>query len=301
MQVPFALVNLKDGLENGLGLSRLHSVFADYAATGVRPTLMAINEARWRLPRGIPAREALDIFENLFGGGPYEIEIGDIERSNNPPALVWDTQVWKLVEESTAQTDHHRWGRNTWTLTTREPHNAALRIHIPHFDYASGTRRLMEAEILASQMGGYFPVLVAGDLNSTASGQYLPHRDYTDVPGHKRRQKGMLLPSGEWVDDTRALDTLIGPWDDATGTRRHADGCGLYAVAERDWEQRGRPDTLLEPTTHTPGSLLIDWILATDQIGLVPGTYRVWPGDPAHTDHKLVTATLTVEEGGHPR
>ncbi|MFY7069412.1 hypothetical protein ACOQFV_26440 [Nocardiopsis changdeensis] len=298
MQVPFALVNLKDGLEDGHGLSRLHPVFADYAATGTRPTLMAINEARWRIPRGLPAREALDIFETMFGG-IYEIEIGAIERSDNPPALVWDPQVWRLIEESTAQTDHHRWGRNTWTLTARHDPHAAVRIHIPHLDYSSGTRRLMEAESLASQINRDFPMVVAGDLNSTGSGPHLPHRDYTKVPAHKRRQKGMLLPSGEWLDDTRALDTLIGPWDEDTGTRRHSDGCGLYAVAERDWEQLGRPAALLEPTTHTPGSLLIDWILATNEIGVVPGTYRVWDGDPAHTDHKLISVTLTVEEGRH--
>jgi hypothetical protein len=294
MEIPFALVNLKDGLENGLALHQLRPIFEAYRPTGTRPSLLAINEARWRLPRSRPTREAVHELEQLFGAR-YEIEIGELDRSDNPPALVWDTGVWQLMEASVAATDHHRWGRNTWTLVAREDPNKAVRVHVPHLDYASGTRRLMEAEILASQVGGHIPTVVAGDLNSTASGPHLPHRDYTDVPRHKRFQKGMRLPSGEWVDDTRALDVLIVPWDTRSGARRHQDGCGLYAIAETDWEQRRRPDELLAPTTHTHQSLLIDWILATEHIGLLPGTYRVWPGDPARTDHKLVTATLTLD------
>lgn len=291
MDLPIALINLKDGLDNGSDLHLLSTILAPCQRT--RPAIIAINEARWRLPRGCPERKAVTDLSRLCGAR-YEISIGAIERSNNPPALLWDTERLDLLEYSVACTDHHRWGRNTWSLAVREEPNAALRMVIPHLDYASGTRRLMEAEILASQLGGPIPTVVAGDLNSTGSGPHLPHRDYTREPQHKRRQKGLLLPSGEWVDDTRVLDTLIGPWDPVTHTRRHDDGAGLYALAEADWEQRGRPDELLAATTYSEQSLLIDWLLATAGIGLVPGTYRVWDGQPQHTDHKLVTATLTL-------
>lgn len=291
MDLPIALINLKDGLDNGSDLHLLSTILAPCQRT--RPAIIAINEARWRLPRGCPERKAVTDLSRLCGAR-YEISIGEIERSNTPPALVWDTDRLDLAEYSVAATDHHQWGRNTWTVAARNDPTAALRVIVPHLDYASGTRRLMEAETLAAQLGGSVPIMVAGDLNSTGSGPHLPHRDYTHVPQHKRRQKGRLLDSGEWVDDTRSLDTLIGPWDPTAHIRRHDDGAGLYALAETDWEQRERPDELLAPTTYNEQPLLIDWLLATPGIGLVPGTYRVWDGNPHHTDHKLVTVTLTL-------
>lgn len=290
MELPIALVNLKDGLENGLALHLLSTIMAPCQTT--RPAIIAINEARWRLPRGRPEREAVAELSRLCGAR-YEIKTGEIERSNNPPAFLWDTERLDLMEYSDRDTDHHRWGRNTWSVVSRHDPNVALRMIIPHLDYASGTRRLIEAETLGSQVGGHLPVVVAGDLNSTGSGPLLSHRDYTHVPQHKRRQKGLLLPSDEWVDDTRALDTLIGPWDATTNTRRHHAGSGLHALAEADWEQRGRPEELLAATTYSEQPLLIDWFLATKDVGLVPGTYQVWDGNPHHTDHKLVTATIT--------
>jgi len=288
-ELPLALVNLEDGLDSGEKLHLLSSIMEP--CRGIRPAIIAVNEARWRMPRGRPEREAAALLSQLCDAR-YEISVGQIERSDHPPALLWDTQRLDLVEYSTASTDRSLWKRNTWTLAVLDSPNDAVRVIVPHWDYASGTRRLMEAETLASHVGGSLPVVVAGDLNSTASGPHLPHRDYTRVPVHKRRQKGRLTAVG-WVDDTRALDTLIGPWDTTTNTRHHQDGAGLYALAEHDWQQRNRQGVLAS-TTHIEQSLLIDWILATRDVGLVPGTYRVWEGDPAWTDHKLITATITL-------
>src|SRR5699024_2061202 len=133
---------------------------------------------------------------------------------------------------------------------------------------------------------------VARCITLIASATDLPTRINARVREHNRRQKGRLTAVG-WVDDTRALDTLIGPWDTTTNTRHHQDGAGLYALAEHDWQQRNRQGVLAS-TTHIEQSLLIDWILATRDVGLVPGTYRVWEGDPAWTDHKLIAATITL-------
>lgn len=48
--------------------------------------------------------------------------------------------------------------------------NTALRMLISHLDYASGTRRLMDAKTPALQLGGSIPTVVTGDLNSTGFG-----------------------------------------------------------------------------------------------------------------------------------
>lgn len=290
LDLPIALVNLENGLDKGASLHLLYQIMAPCAHT--RPGIIVINEACWRLPRHEPEREAVSLLSQLCGVR-YEILLGSIERSDHPPAIVFDTDRFEYVAWSDPASDSHRWGHNTLTLVSRAAPNLAVRVIGAHFDYASGTRRLMEAETLASQVcRDSMPTLVAGDLNATASGPHLPQRDWTLVPPHKRHQKGRQLASGEATTDTRALDTLIGVWDEHNGIR--VGGAGLHALAERDWEQRGRPDEPLASTTHTDQSLTIDWLLATEGIGLIPGTYQVWDGNPAHTDHKLITATITL-------
>ncbi|WP_285730542.1 hypothetical protein [Nocardiopsis sp. ATB16-24] len=192
-ELPLALVNLKDRLASGTNLHLLNSIMEP--VRGIRPAIIAINEARWRMPRGRPERQAAALLSQLCNVR-YEISVGQIERSDHPPALLWNTQHLDLVEYSLADTDPSRWKRNTWTVAVRDSPSCAVRVIVPHFDYASGTRRLMEAETLASQVGAALPVVVAGDLNSTVSGPHLPDRDYTRVPAHKRRQKGRLTPDG---------------------------------------------------------------------------------------------------------
>ncbi|OLT25405.1 hypothetical protein BJF83_22875 [Nocardiopsis sp. CNR-923] len=61
-------------------------------------------------------------------------------------------------------------------------------------------------------------------------------------------------------------------------------------MAEVDWEQRSRPAGIIAPTTHTDQARHIDWILATPGLRLVPGTFRVHPGDPKVSDHKPTSA-----------
>jgi hypothetical protein len=70
----------------------------------------------------------------------------------------------------------------------------------------------------------------------------------------------MLYPDGRWGPDTRAIDYLIGEWDEATGQR--TGGCGLHAVAEMAW--RADPSQPILPTVNDGvdpgGGLLIDWL-----------------------------------------
>ncbi|WP_159942522.1 MULTISPECIES: hypothetical protein [unclassified Nocardiopsis] len=288
-ELPVALINLDKGLEKGQSLHLLDEVMAPCAQT--RPALIVVNEACWLTPRRIPEREAAHRLSQLCGVR-YEIFTGTLERSYTPPALLWDTDRLRLTEFSDERSDHHRWGHNAARMASLNSTHADLRVLMAHFDYASGQRRLMEAQTLAAQVRPGHPVLVAGDLNATASGPHLPARDWARVPVHQRHHKGRQLTDGTFVTDTRALDTLIGVWDAQAGTRR--GGVGLRALAEADWDQQGRPAHGLAPTVYEDEPLLIDWLLATPDIDLVPDTYRVWEGEPHHTDHTLITATIRL-------
>ncbi|WP_285729312.1 hypothetical protein [Nocardiopsis sp. ATB16-24] len=290
-ELPVALINLEKGFDKGQSLHLLDEVMAP--CTQTHSALIVVNEACWLTPRRIPEREAAHRLSQLCGTR-YEIVTGTLERSYHPPALLWDTNRLRLVEFSDERSDSSRWAHNTARLAAVDGSHADLRVVIAHCDYASGERRMMEAQTLAAQVRPGCPVLVAGDLNATASGPHLPDRDWSRVPAHKRHHKARQRPDGTFVTDTRALDALIGVWDEQAGARR--GGVGLHALAETAWDQQGRPDRVLASTTYSHQALLIDWLLATPDIGLVPGTYRVWDGDPAHTDHKLVTATIRLPD-----
>ena len=288
-ELPVALINLERGLDRGQSLHLLDQIMAPCART--RPDLIVVNEACWLTPRRIPEREAAHRLSRLCGAR-YEIITGTLERSYHPPALLWNTDRLRLTEFSDDRSDSSRWAHNTARLVSVDDSHTDLRVIMAHFDYASGERRLIEAQTLAAQVRPGCPVLVAGDLNATASGPHLPTRNWSQVPTHKRHHKSRQLPDGTFVADTRALDALIGVWDDQSDTRR--GGAGLHALAETAWDQQGRPACGLAPTTYSRQALLIDWLLTTSDIDLVPDTYRVWDGDPPHTDHKLVTATVRL-------
>lgn len=285
-----ALINLKDGLNRGADLHRLPQLFASYQPVGPRPALVMVNEAKWWHDSGRAEHRAAWLLSQMFGA-PYGIRIGKIERSDDPPAVLYDTTRLRLLSWADPRSQPHVWGRNTAEFAwATGPDRVALRVQLAHLDYASGTRRLAEAETLAAQITQTVPLIVAGDMNSTASGPHLPARDFSQIPAEKRRQKGRLV-NGAWMADTRALDVLIGAWDPATGTRVH--GAGLSSLAEEDWHQRARPDALPEPTTNTSQPLLIDWILRNSRLELLPRTYRVHPpGKAAVSDHRLITAAV---------
>jgi hypothetical protein len=142
-------------------------------------------------------------------------------------------------------------------------------------------------------------VIGGGDLNATASGAHLPQRDWMTAPFASRSHKGMLGPDGKWGPDTRAVDHLIGTWDERARQRR--DGCGLHAIAEMAWRQD--PTRPILPTVNegvdAGGALLIDWLLVNHamQPHVLTGTYQVHIPDPGHlapSDHRLVTVTLDL-------
>jgi len=149
------------------------------------------------------------------------------------------------------------------------------------------------------------PVLLAGDLNGTASGQHWPQRDWPACPYPLRLAKGRQQPDGSWTADTSAVDHLIGRWDPAT--QRRCEGAGFHALPDLAMQQGTPQQQAMRPTVNSPvdrgGELIIDLMLINDTWlhagGLVPGSYQVHLPPPGRTypqswwfDHRLATATL---------
>src|SRR5262249_28319885 len=126
----------------------------------------------------------------------------------------------------------------------------------------------------------------------------LPQRDWTAAAFSSRTHKGRLT-DGSWGPDTRALDYLIGAWDESA--QKRVDGCGLHAVAEMAWAlDRSHP---ILPTVNdnvdAGGALLIAWLLPTDAMKphVLADSYRVHLPDeryPPPSDHRLVTAAIDL-------
>lgn len=170
-----------------------------------------------------------------------------------------------------------------------------------HWDSTCGDRRLFEAK----QVGRYGlhpdPVLVYGDLNTSASGPHLPQRNWHDAEPKCRHHEGIDV-GDDVIADTRALDYLIGAHDEHCGERH--DDMGFHAVCEQAHATGTPPELAYAPTVNRDvvpnGAVIKDWLLANDALAprYVPGTYRVHlpPDDPQQhsSDHNLVTAAFDV-------
>ncbi|TCB91617.1 hypothetical protein E0H26_25355 [Micromonospora zingiberis] len=238
---------------------------------------------------------AADVLSDELGV-EYCAELGWCERGPYPPAVFYDPQVLKLL----------RWhGRSRYA----DKHNLAhFRVHdsdreflvlARHWSNHSGVRRRQEAGLIDHFGGHELPVLVAGDLNATASGPHLPQRDWTAASYRARSHKARRLPDGTWVSDTDPIDHLIGAWDETHWSR--VDGCGFQAIAEMAW-RAGVPNAL-HPTVaekvDAGGAQLIDWLLVNTAMArfVVAAEYRVHVPDPqlpAPSDHHRVRASLDL-------
>jgi hypothetical protein len=86
-----------------------------------------------------------------------------------------------------------------------------------HWDSTCGDRRLFEVK----QVGRFGlhpdPVLLYGDLNTSASGPHLPQRNWADAEPKCRHHEGIDV-GDDVIADTRALDYLIGVHDEDCGS-----------------------------------------------------------------------------------
>ncbi|PSK96215.1 hypothetical protein CLV63_11297 [Murinocardiopsis flavida] len=291
--LPIALINLENGLhEQGFAFDDPFArIFTDVDEP---PALILVNEAtQWWAGGGRGGYRAASALRRRYGT-PYAIEIGWCDRSDHPPALIYDPTRLEMTWWGDERSIPNLSRRNVAELRTGT--GRELRVVLQHWHPKDGDTRLKEARHISWTVEGP-PTLLGGDLNGTGSGPHWPEKDWPATPPHKRHHKGWQPggPGTAWTRDTRAVDHLIGTWSPDGG---RVDGCGFHALAELDWRHRGAdPADQLVPTTNTRaehgGSQAIDLLLVNDPELFVPGSYRVHiPAGLLDTDHRLVTATI---------
>jgi endonuclease/exonuclease/phosphatase family metal-dependent hydrolase len=291
VRVTVSVFNFEAGgwRENGgHDFSGLVAAFTDDPA----PDLIVLNEAKYWDDRGeTPFLTALAQLASVTGR-PY---VGRLCAGPLGSAVVYDPDRLRLRRGEDLSFPDKR-GRFAFTACGGR---ARLVVRAEHWAFWSGEPRLERARLLAQFGKDPVPTLIAGDLNSTASGPHLPRIRWDAVPVGIRDYKGIRHADGSWGPDTRAVDRLIGGWDERLA--RRTVGAGFHHVAELD---RHAPCPLPATTNENGSGLHIDHLLINDAWlhpggGVVPGSYRVHipAGRPFPSDHRRVTVTLTLTTG----
>lgn len=255
------------------------------------PDLLLLNEAKfWRARGRTPFLRAVNDLAALHRR-PY---CGELFGGELGTAVLYDPTI--LMLDATEE-PHFEDKRNLARFALRADPLVKLFVFVEHWSYHSAEERFARARLLSRYGTGPTPVLLGGDLNTTASGPHLPGIDWNRAPVATRDYKARQCPDGTWVADTQALDRLVGAWDPTVGGR--VDGAGFHLAAELD----PQAPTPLPPTVNGARGLHIDYLLLNDALatagGVVPGTYQVHipPGtDPAAwpSDHRRVSCTLRL-------
>lgn len=292
------------GLSNagGYEFERLQYAFADVTEV---PSLILLCEAKeYRTNANIGLHGAAEALSDELGVA-YVGLLGTSRRGPMPPAIFYNPltlilRSWWGPDDPGAYDDKINVAR--FAIRDSGPirgTRSEFLAWVDHWHPSSGIIRRQEAARLGRYGGERLPVIGGGDLNGTASGPHLPQRDWTAANYLARSGKGRQFPDGRWVADTAAVDHLIGSWDPQQ--QRRVDGCGFHAVAELAWHTDAAAP-LLATVNDKPaegGGLLIDWLLVNDVMRphVVAPSYRVHvppAGRPAPSDHRLVTATITL-------
>jgi hypothetical protein len=302
-----ALFNYKEGGRRHDGSYDFRLLQHAFAQIEEVPSLVLFCEAKnYRDHAGEAKYAAAEALSDELGV-PIVAELGSMARAPMPPAIFYDPtklvlRRWWQQDDPGAYDDQ----RNVATFAVREDRREIaesrreFRAVVHHFEPLSGEARLEAAR----RLGRYgdkepLPVIGGGDLNATASGPHLPQRVWPEAAFSACSHKGIQQSDGSWQPDTRALDHLIGAWEEGTQQRR--GGCGFRAVAEMAWQ--ADPTRPILPTVNDGvdkgGGLLIDWLLANDVMAphVDVDSYTVHVperGYPYPSDHRLVTVAFDI-------
>ncbi len=239
------------------------------------------------------------------GGRPYVPLLGSLPREWGPfaPVIFVDAQSVVIRRwHDPRSPDFAARFRNLLVATLPgRGDDEVFRVVATHGDLYGGDMRLADAQALRRFADPAVPSLIAGDWNSVPSGPGWEDRELNDPrfwPPDKHWARAARLlwqhgpaQAGPHIPDTRALDYLIGWWDQALCCR--VGGIGFFDAAElagdytptqtpaRDGRQRRTIDRIL---VNKP------WAGA-----IVPGSYQVHqPADPDHpgSDHLRVSVAV---------
>jgi endonuclease/exonuclease/phosphatase family metal-dependent hydrolase len=279
----------------GYDLHRLTRLFAP--ARPRPPAVIALCEPKeWDSHGkavGLAAANALAVAL----GRPYVVEFGHLDRGPAGPAVLYDPTTLRL--DYFGDTHPTVWAdsRNLARFHHVQDPTAKLLVKVVHWDHSDGDLRLSQAKRDSTLAESPEPTVLAGDLNSTASGPHLPQRDWGLLPPARRGQKSMVV-DGVRVADTRAVDHLIGSW--TPGGRR--SGVGFHAACEVAHFRDGMPAARAFAPTLAPGvdapaePIVNDWALlnAAAVSLLVPDSYAVHASNGDASDHELITFSLAL-------
>jgi hypothetical protein len=303
----FDLLNFEAGGRKASGVYDYTGLERAFGGHHRAPDFGVINEAKGYETYGkAPFYGALSTLSRVLGR-PYAGEL-----TYSPGALgsmiFYDPQILRLISWGDGQFNMPRDKWNVAHFSTWAG-GQEFRLIPEHWAYQNGASRQPDAARIIRYGDDELPVLVAGDLNETASGDHLPKRRWDVASAKERRNKGLRLPDGSWTAYTANVDMLIGEWEGIWGSPsgRRIEGGGFHALAELAAATGTAPKDAFCPTTNLGvdrgGEIIIDWALINDawldRGGLVPGTYKVHI--PEHqdkprrpSDHRRISADLQI-------
>lgn len=308
--VRIACLNYEDGgLRNGVyDFEPLAAAFEPLRSSP--PDVIAICEGKeWGHNGGAGMRGACAALDRVFGI-PYFGEPGWHWRGAYGPAVLWNPTTMTMDRWTGA--DHESnpvHDRNIARMRIRNEPEKRLNVLLRHYSFDSETERIMEAERDTSYARDDVPTLLTGDLNSTASGPLVPQRDWSRVPPWKLSHKSRRDSQGQSVNDTSALDILIGRYvgQSGNGGRRiqREHGAGFIAVPELAYTAGASAEEAFRgtdiPRDSETVSMLIDWLLANRPLAdrFVSGSYHVFPPPQDNpcgwwTNHCLLAAEFDL-------
>lgn len=269
------------------------------------PHILVMGESeRYEYDGGHGAWEAAAAMR-AAGGRPYVPLIGSLPREWGPfaPVIFADAQsvVIRRWYDHRCPDFAARYRNLLVATLPGRGGEEVFQVVAVHGDLSGGEARLADAQALRRFADPAVPCLIAGDWNAVPSGPGWEDRDLNDdriwvVGQHWARVHRVLwqhgpAQAGQYVPDTRALDYLIGWWDESAGCR--AGGIGFHDVAElaRDFT----PTQVPVPDGRQRRA--IDRILVNQPwaAAIVPGSYQVHqPADPEHPDSDHLRVSVTI-------